>query len=191
MNPPDAVYRWTALFEIGDINNTSTIGTSDITAAWMLVLNTGIFTATEIDSLTSATAQAWDWFINSGANTNGRVTLTQFLATAMANVVGKPQATVPESVRDAYNQAFQILDRTQDGLVTPDKVNTLIGATISESVIGGVFDLFEGPIDSTAAAEYLWTWLSSPVAQAEDSFLSVVYQEVQAKKLLGLGLRNV
>eukprot|EP00026_Physarum_polycephalum_P017374 Phypoly_transcript_18584.p1 GENE.Phypoly_transcript_18584~~Phypoly_transcript_18584.p1 ORF type:complete len:213 (+),score=56.57 Phypoly_transcript_18584:79-639(+) len=186
MASPDAQNRWTQIFNMLDANGSGTIEKADAAAAIQLLAKSGYFTATELAAFLTAATQILEGFIQAGENTNGKMILVQFLATAQAYVIGKSFETVPQWLRNATNQVFDILDRDRDGIISEDEIVTLVTgiSSVSASVARAAYELLDGPLDKDAAQQEIWAWLSSPVTVAEDAYLPIAVAEVEAQKAL-------
>eukprot|EP00026_Physarum_polycephalum_P018382 Phypoly_transcript_19948.p1 GENE.Phypoly_transcript_19948~~Phypoly_transcript_19948.p1 ORF type:complete len:203 (-),score=36.01 Phypoly_transcript_19948:34-642(-) len=177
--------RWTNFFKLLDANNNGTIEASDAIAAVEIVRKGKYFTEDQLTQTLTVLRELLGAFINSGDNTNGSVTLEQWLATSQKMVIGKPVSDRPEWWTNGIDKLFTIGDRNNNGTISKEEfiaLSTSLVRSVSQEVAQRAYQQLPNPVTREHLQEEVWTWASATVAVSEDASLALLINERAEEK---------
>eukprot|EP00026_Physarum_polycephalum_P016354 Phypoly_transcript_17241.p1 GENE.Phypoly_transcript_17241~~Phypoly_transcript_17241.p1 ORF type:complete len:197 (+),score=34.28 Phypoly_transcript_17241:186-776(+) len=176
--------RWTNFFYMLDEKGKGYVEPDDVTSIIEILRKGKYFSDEQLSEGQVCFRTLLEGFINAGENTNGSMTLEQWLEAVPKIVIGKPITEAPVWWTEAIDKFFIMWDKNANGIIPKDDFVTLITNvtySISQEFALNLHSQIPVPFTSANLQEMLWTWGSSLVAVPEDIYLNLILRERAAR----------
>eukprot|EP00026_Physarum_polycephalum_P016610 Phypoly_transcript_17555.p1 GENE.Phypoly_transcript_17555~~Phypoly_transcript_17555.p1 ORF type:complete len:206 (+),score=37.01 Phypoly_transcript_17555:95-712(+) len=174
------VPRWTNVFRLMDVQHKGIISAADALTIVDNVRRGKYFSEEQIAQAKVFGQEMFRQFINSGENTDGSVTVEQWLETGKKVFFGKPMSEAPEWWVDAMSKLFTLWNKDSNGVIPQEDFVTMITnmtTSLDRDFALNMYKSISNPLTKEMFLEQMWHWSSALVAVPADIYINVILRE--------------
>eukprot|EP00026_Physarum_polycephalum_P016634 Phypoly_transcript_17590.p1 GENE.Phypoly_transcript_17590~~Phypoly_transcript_17590.p1 ORF type:complete len:194 (+),score=24.58 Phypoly_transcript_17590:42-584(+) len=179
-----ATSRWTNYFKLFDEFKQGTFGATDATGVISILKLARYYSDSDLAGIQKALEDLLGGLIRRGNNTDGRVTMEQWIEIGKQQMVGRPFEDAPDWWLDAVSDLFRAGDKYKRGIIGQDEFVELVTGvfptrTISATLAKAAYQQLQAELDLPTFVERAWSWASCTSLTMEDIILTLVIKFIR------------